>query len=147
MGKVLSYVKETTGNVKANAAMSKGLLYGVNSSSKAVAATNASGAYIVAAGFAVDDMTTAQATNNDVAALTTQGVVEFSAANIEGGALTPGAPVYLHTAGGVTTTRPTAAGTLIQAVGVALTATKVLLNVAAPIGKAQAAATTDVALL
>lgn len=147
MAKILSYLKEVTGNAKAAAAVTRGLLYGINSSGKVAAATNATGAYVAAAGFAVEPLTTAQVNNNDVEALSQIGMVEFDTANIAGGALTIGATVYLDTAGGVTTTSPTANGTLVQPVGIAFSATQVLLNIHAPSVKAQTAGNSNAGLL
>lgn len=115
-------------NVPAVAAVSEGLLYGINSSGQAVIANRTTGPQR-AVGVAVTSLTTAQQAAGKVVALTDNAIVECAAADIAGGAFTVGATVYLDTAGKYTSTKPSTAADIIQAVGVAMSATKVFVNI------------------
>lgn len=56
------------------------------------------------------------------------GTVYLSGQNTSVTALTPGTAYYLSTSGGVTTTAPTASGTIIQLLGYTLAATNLLFE-------------------
>lgn len=139
---VRKYDVNVTANISTAIAISQGLFYGL-SSGVAILATNLAGAYIAAIGFAVTDMTLAVAGQGKPIALCDRGIVDFAAANITGGALTAGAPFYLSTAGMVTPTRPTANGTLIQPLGIALSTTRGRIIVQTPSAKAQTSGNSD----
>lgn len=144
MATIRNYDHKVTINVACAAACTEGLLYGINSSGKAVVADRTTGPQ-AAVGFAVTSITTAQASGNVNVALAPRGIVECVAANIAGGAFTAGATVYLDTAGKYTTTKPSTAADILQPVGVALTTLKVAVNIV-PYGLTiQAAGTTTIA--
>ncbi len=58
----------------------------------------------------------------------TTGTVQLSGLNASVTGLTPAAPLYLSTAGGVSATAPTTSGYIVQAVGVAVSATEMEFN-------------------
>lgn len=127
-GTIRKYDVSVTPQLPINTAITAGVLYGL-SGGYAAQATNAAGAYIPAIGFAVTSMTAADATSKKEVALATKGIIDLTAGQIQGGALTAGAPVYLHTGGTYTSTRPTTNGTYLQCVGIALTTTRVLVHI------------------
>jgi hypothetical protein len=131
----VKYDKNTTVTVKVDSSttLNEGDLASINSSSQAVIAQKTTGAVQAAVGIAVR---AGDGTKGDYVALAPVAEVDGFTS------LTPGATYYLNTAGGVTATRPTTAGDAIQAVGVAVSATKILFNVQAQFILAQAAATT-----
>jgi len=128
MAKVKNYNEDVTLNVQASGAISEGLLYGLNSSGQAVAADRATGPQR-AVGVAVTGLTAAQQAAGAIVALCPIAVIECDAADIAGSAFTQGATVYLDVSGKYTTTKPSTAANIIQPVGVALTTTKVAVNI------------------
>ena len=140
---VRKYDVSVTPDLAIGGAISMGLLYGL-SGGVATLATNLAGAFVYAIGFAVTSMTAADSTAGRRVALSSRGILDLAAANIEGGALTAGAPVYLHTAGMYTSTRPTTNGTLLQQVGIALSTTRILADVTSPMVKVQTAGNSNV---
>lgn len=132
----------TTIVARTDAAVVAGLLYGVHTDGKIKLATNLAGSVVQALGVALRAYSLAQVTTNkESVTLYPRGKVKCSASEIEGGAFTTGATVYLHTTGFYTTTRPTTANTLIQPVGIAISATEVLVDIQPSALKAQAAGT------
>ncbi len=129
MATVKKYDTDVTINVQAAAAVTEGLLYGIDTNGKAVVADRTTGPQR-ASGFAVRGLTTAEATAGKAVALCSRGIVQLAAADIAGGAFTVGADVWLDVTGEYTTTKPTTATQLLQYVGVALTTTKVAVNLA-----------------
>lgn len=129
MGLIRKYDPDVTINVGCAAAVTEGRLYGIDSNGKAVVADRATGPQS-ASGVAVSTVTTAQASAGMNVALTPIAIIECTTSEIEGGAFTVGAPVYLHTTGFYTTTKPSAAASILQRVGTALSATKVYVNIA-----------------
>ncbi|HEY3281401.1 MAG TPA: hypothetical protein VGN26_03940 [Armatimonadota bacterium] len=120
----------------AAADIAEGKLVGVDSSGNAIVATNASGAIVQAVGVAVK---AAKGASNQYVAVATWAIVDgFTGLTLSG-------TVYLDTAGGVTQTRPTTAGTAIQPVGVAVSATKVLFSLGSYFATAQVAGTSTLA--
>jgi hypothetical protein len=128
MANTKNFDNSMTINVPAAGAVSEGLLYGINASGQAVAADRATGPQR-AVGFAITSLTAAQASNGNYVALVPTGIVECNTVDIAGGAFTIGGTVYLDTAGKYTTTKPTTAGNILQAVGVAMSASKVAVNI------------------
>jgi len=128
MANIKNYNADLTLNVPASGAISEGLLYGLNSSGQAVAADRATGPQR-AVGVAITSLTAGQATNGTNVALTNMAIIECAAGDIAGGAFTNGATVYLDTAGKYTTTKPSTAANILQPVGVALSTTKVAVNI------------------
>jgi hypothetical protein len=143
---VLKYDPQLATPVPISGAITEGLLYGVDNTGKMVIANALHGAIVPAVGVALKSLSAGDATAGRVGALLTQGKINFDATEIDGGALTPGQPVYLSIAipGGVTSTRQTGVGDLIQPIGMALTTTQVWLNVIPPALKAQAAGNSNV---
>ncbi|UOF77592.1 hypothetical protein [Caudoviricetes sp.] len=140
---VRKYDVSVTPEIAISGAISQGLLYGI-SSGVATLATNAAGAFVYAIGFAVTAMTAADASAGKKVALANKGILDLVAGDIEGGSFTAGAPVYLHTGGKYTTTRPTTNGTLLQQVGIALSTTRVFVSIAYPAIKAQTSGNSNV---
>jgi hypothetical protein len=128
--------------------ISEGLLYGINGSGQAVPADRTGGSVIVAVGFCATPggITAVQATNGIPVALCPMGIVDCAAADIAGGAFTVGATVFTDTAGKYTTTKPTTATHLVQEVGVAVSATKVLVNITPSAKLAQAAGNSNIGI-
>jgi hypothetical protein len=118
--RVIRYDKSSTLNIKVAAAqtIAEGDLIGVDSSGNAVQAAKTQGAIIPAIGVALRD-----AVANDW--LGVAPIAEVGGYT----SLTPGAQQYLSTAGARTSTRSTTAADLLQAVGTAISATKILFNV------------------
>ena len=145
MATVKNYLNEMTFNVPVNTSIAEGLLVSLNSSGKAIVADRTTGP-AAAIGFAVSAVTAAQVTANPSinVALCPIGVIECAAADIAGGAFTQGAVVYLDTAGKYTTTKPSTAADIIQAVGRAITTTKVAVIVPPYAPTLQAAATSTI---
>ncbi len=135
--KVVRYNKEMTFPLKVNSSVTvaEGDLVGVNSSGEAVLADKTQGAIVAGVGVAV---TAAAGASGDQVAVAPMATVRgFSS-------LTPGARQYLATVGGITPTRPTTAGDLIQPAGLALAADTVQFNLAQSGIVAQAAGTTTI---
>lgn len=131
MATIRKYNKDVTINVTATGAITEGLLYGINSSGNPVLADRSTP--IAVAGFAVKGLSSADGAAGKAVALAHIGIVECVAAEIAGGAFTVGANVYLDTAGKYTTTKPATATHILQYVGVAMTTTKVAVNIAPPL--------------
>jgi hypothetical protein len=131
MASILKYDKDVTLNITANLAVTRGLLYGINSSGNFVLADQTTGPQ-VAFGFApFDNLSTDVGYLTKAVALTTRGVIDFAdtTSMIAGGTFTVGATVWLGTAGGYTTTKPTTNGHLAQAVGIAVGTTRAVIEV------------------
>lgn len=144
MATLKNYNKSITINVPAAAACSEGLLYGINSSGQAVIADRATGPQR-AVGVAVSALSSAQQALGTHVALAQMAIVECAAADIAGGSFTVGGTVYLDTAGKYTTTKPSTEAHIIQAVGVALSATKVAVNISTAVLVLQASGATTIA--
>lgn len=144
MGTILKYNDKITYNAPAGGAIVEGLLYGLNTSGVVTLATNAAAGVVVPLGVAVRPMSAANGARSQMQALAQQAIIECLAGEIEGGTFTVGAIVYLHTTGFYTTTSPkaAAAGTAVIPVGIAMSATRVAVNIVPGIERAQAAGTT-----
>jgi hypothetical protein len=137
-----NYDSIVTLNVLASGAISEGLLYGLDTAGKAVLADRTTPQ--TAIGFAVKGLTAAQAAAGEKVALSPRGIVQCVAADIAGSAFTLGATVYVDTAGKYTTTKPTTNGHLHQPVGVAMTTTKVFVNLGVGFILAQTAGNSNI---
>lgn len=144
MANTRKYNKEVTVNLIATGVVSEGLLYGVDSSGNPVLADRTTGPQ-KATGFCVKGLSAADGAAGKAVALAREGIVECVAANIAGGAFTVGATVYLDTAGKYTTTKPSTAADILQAVGTALTTLKVAVHISPLTLTLQAAGTTTIA--
>lgn len=127
-------------------AVTKGRLYGI-SSGALIAATNVAGGIIQAIGCAINDVTANEGAAGKQAGLVNRAVVDLDAAMVAGGALTVGAPVYLATGGGYTSTQPSANGTGVQPVGFAIAALQIWLDVRPSALKAQTSGNSTAALV
>lgn len=145
-GTVRKYDVGVTPEIKLGGACTQGLLYGI-SGGVATLATNVAGGFIYAIGFALQAYTTRDYTDGKNGCFPTRGILDLNAADIVGGALTAGAPVYLATGGLYTPTSPTVNGTLRQVVGMALTTTRVLVDIVPPSAKAQTAGNSNIGAL
>jgi len=139
MAQVVKYKPGTTATLKVDSAetIAEGQLVGVDAQGEAVLADADAGTAIKALGVAVR---AASGAAGDSVTVAMQAVVAgFSS-------LTPGATQYLSgTAGGITETRPETIDDVIQPVGLAVSATKVVFNVAAPFAVRQDAANSTLA--
>lgn len=123
MANILRYERQSAVPFQAGAAIAIGELVGVNGSGSFVLADNNAATPIRAIGVAV----TGGASGANLA-MALSGVVEDTSLS-----LTPGQPVYLSaTAGAITQTKPTAAESLIQPIGVAISSTKWAFNIVCP---------------
>jgi hypothetical protein len=145
MSVIKKYDKDVTINVAVAAAVSEGLLYGIDANGKAVVADRVTGPQ-AAVGFAVTSLSTAQMNEGKNVALAQKGIIELETGHIAGGAFTVGATVFLDVTGEYTTTKPTTATHLVQPVGVAMTTTKVVVNIVPGVLVAQAAGNSNIGI-
>lgn len=133
---VARYARDTAVVLTAGAAISQGQLIGINSSGQAVLADADAGTPIPAVGFALRDVASGE-----------KGAFAIAGELIDSSwSWTAGQKLYLSgTAGGLTATAPSTATNLVQPVGIALSATKVLLNISLSQTVVQAAGNSTVA--
>lgn len=131
--RVTKYDPECTTSLKVASAttLAEGDLVGVNSSSQAIKADCSTP--VSALGVAVR---AADGSKGEYVTVAPQCTVDGLTSR------TIAATEWLSTAGGITETRPTTAGYLIQPLGIAITATKVLYSISPATATAQSAATT-----
>lgn len=135
---ILGYNRDSAFRAVAAATITAGQLVGLNSSGKAVLADADAATPIEAVGFALED-----AKSGDTIGVAQIGRVEDTSATY-----TVGAKLWLSgTAGGVTETKVSTAGNIIQPVGTAISATKAILNVSPCAIKLQASGATTVTVL
>lgn len=147
MGFIRTYVQESAISVPSAIASTAGLLYGTDSSGNLKLADQTAVGATHALGFAITSVTVAQAGAGRPVGLARIGIVDLLAAEIAGGAFTIGQEVFLDTAGKWSTTYPSTNGNTIQAVGIAIGATKVAAFVMPPIAKLQAAGNSTLAVV
>ena len=145
MAKVLKADPSVTYPVamNASAAASEGYLYGINSSGAGLLADCSTPVFAV--GFAFRDLSAANSALGKPVILYQRGIIELTASDITGG-WTIGAGVYLSTAGKWTTVKPSTNAYALQPVGVAVSATRVLVDVANHRTLFQTAATSTVSM-
>jgi len=113
-----------------HAGISKCYTIGLSSAGETVLACAASGSNVICTGFAEVDGTYGS-TDRTLNVHTEDHVREGRATGWTG--LTPGQPCYLSTTGGlITQTAPSASGQTRQVVGVATTATNIIIQIGSP---------------
>lgn len=133
---IKNYDKETAFRATCAVTVSAGQLVGFNASGQLVLAD--ADAPVEAVGFALEDAAAGQ-----VIGVGTQGRLEDPTWT-----WTPGGKVWLSaTAGALVATRPSATNAVIQPVGRAIAATKLIVNVTPAVAQVQASGSTTVAFI
>lgn len=135
---IARYDRDTAFRAECAADVLAGQLVGFNDQGKLVLADADAATPIEAVGFALTD-----AAAGKLVGVATQGELESGA-----WAQTVGAKIWLSaTAGASTTSRPNSAGSLIQPLGFARSATRLVVHVCPAVGKVQASGSTTVAFV
>lgn len=117
---ITRYDKDSAVPIVAAVAIAKGQLVGIDANGQAILADADAGTPIPAIGVALVDMAAGQKGSFAMVGAMTDASWSF----------TPGARVYLSgTAGGITATRPSGTGNLVQPVGVAYAAKYIAFNI------------------